>query len=293
MGMEVRATTRRVNAILPAWASALDIRFLDLVSTSEDQLAILLQDVDAVVHLAALNSRQSAADPISAIDVNVRGTQKLILAAAERGVQDFIYVSTAHIYGSPLIGRIDEKTLPRSTHPYAWTHRAAEDIVLGTPNVGGVVLRLSNAVGAPMDAGADCWMLVALDLCRQAIRDCEMVISGDGTQVRDFISMSDVTRVIGHMLLKPKPGADVGVYNIGGKCTLSVLALAKRIAEISKINPKIRTHVSDEMGQHEPTSKSLFYAIGKIESTGFDVTGKLDLELAEILEYCRTGRTQS
>ncbi len=47
----------------------------------------------------------------------------------------------------------------------------AEDYVLaahGNGLLGGIVLRLSNALGAPADPGVNAWTLIANDLCRQA-----------------------------------------------------------------------------------------------------------------------------
>ena len=116
--------------------------------------------MDAIVHLAAMNEMDCARDPAAALEVNTALTLRLLNAAVAAGVRRFVYLSTAHVYGAPLRGHIDERALPRPVHPYAITHRAAEDFVLAAFDAGrieGVVLRLSNGVGAPAHAAVDRW----------------------------------------------------------------------------------------------------------------------------------------
>ena len=84
-----------------------------------------------VIHLAALNERDSVKYPSEAIVVNIDETRIILENSIENNVEHFIYFSTAHIYGAPLEGNDYEKNLcPRPVHPYAITHNAAEDYVL-------------------------------------------------------------------------------------------------------------------------------------------------------------------
>jgi UDP-glucose 4-epimerase len=78
------------------------------------------------------------------------------------GVTKFVYFSTAHVYGSPLQGLIDENSTPRPMHDYAITHRLAEDYVLqanSDKDITGSILRLTNSVGSPLNSKENCWML--------------------------------------------------------------------------------------------------------------------------------------
>jgi UDP-glucose 4-epimerase len=109
-------------------------------------------------------------------------------------------MSTTHVYG-PQVGRLEETTLPAPRHPYATSHRAAEDAVLAASgNFTAMVLRLSNGFGAPTHAQANCWTLLVNDLCRQAVTDCTLRLRSAGLQHRDFIPLADVTRIVDHML---------------------------------------------------------------------------------------------
>ncbi len=124
---DLRVSTRCPPEDRPAWTGSIQVVQADLLV--EDALAGLLDGVDVVLHLAAMNARDCAADPERARMVNVVGTGKLLAAAEKAGVRRFVYVSTAHVYGAPLLGEISEETVPRPVHPYAITHRAAEELV--------------------------------------------------------------------------------------------------------------------------------------------------------------------
>lgn len=189
--------TRRMDCETPRWLDKAVIIRMDLLS--EDSLSEACKNVRYIIHLAALNKTECADDPEVAVRVNTLGTLKLLKAAERAGVERFIYMSTAHIYKSPLIGTITEDTLPRPLHPYAITHKAAEDFVFASHDrkrLVGIVVRLSNGFGVPAHKDVNCWTLLANDLCRQAATTGKLVLKSAGLQRRDFITLTDVGRAL-------------------------------------------------------------------------------------------------
>jgi nucleoside-diphosphate-sugar epimerase len=96
-GIAVTAATR--HDAIPAGADR-SIRIGDLAH--EHAWEGVLEDVDAVIHLAARVHvmRDSAADPLTAYRaINVRGTAQLARAAAAAGVRRFIFVSSVKVHG--------------------------------------------------------------------------------------------------------------------------------------------------------------------------------------------------
>ena len=282
-GFRVRMATRRATDNLPDWAGAFEHVRLDL--ESDESLDVACRDIDVIIHLAAVNAQEAAADPARADEVNVGGTERLIAAAARAGVKRAVYVSTIHVYGARLQGTIDETTPPRPAHPYASTHLAAENIVLTEPGLTGVVLRLSNSLGAPADATANCWMLVANDLCRQAVREKQIQLAGDGSGVRDFVCMSDVLRALAHVARLPTADLGERLFNVGAGSSISIRDLAQRVAErteqIFSYRPPVITGPPSGVSV-EPLS----YLSQRIAATGFRYQGDLDRELDETLRFC-------
>ena len=158
--------TRRKFSEIPDWAKSFQITNLNLCDTSSISDAIV--NLDTVIHLAGLDEQNSFRDIEAAWKINALGTQSLLSVANDKGIQKFIYFSTFHVYGD-CEGTITEETPAQPHHPYASTHRAAEDIVRfyqHYKNINTLTLRLSNAFGCPMDTEINRWALVFNDLCR-------------------------------------------------------------------------------------------------------------------------------
>ncbi|MGE3974373.1 MAG: NAD-dependent epimerase/dehydratase family protein [Bdellovibrionales bacterium] len=190
-GMKVRMTSRKPLPPLPVFEGA-EWASLDFASLNKTSLSAALKNVDAVVHLAALNDQQCRENPELALRVNGFGTQQLLEAATENGVSQFLYFSTAHVYGTPLVGKFSEDSPTQPMSHYTITHRVAEDYVLASPLKKKQVFRLSNAIGAPLLPETNCWMLLVNDLCRQAVKTGRLVLKTHGLQLRNFLSLAAV-----------------------------------------------------------------------------------------------------
>jgi len=286
---ELFVTTRNPAAAeIPGWIATDHCLRLDVLDDKDAVAACMGRDV--VIHFAALNEIDSLKDPERALLVNGLGTRKLVRAAEAAGVKRFIYFSTAHVYRSPLEGTITEKTLPRPVHPYAITHRTAEDFVLATTKPGkfrGIVIRLSNSIGAPINAKVDRWSLISNDLCRQVATTGEIRLKTPGTQERDFIALPDVARAVSHMIRLPEERIGDGIFNLGGERSLSILQLATLIQERCSITLGFRPPVI----RPEPVAGErivpLHYSIEKLKSTGFCPKEGLEQEIDRTLVFCR------
>ena len=246
--------------------------------------------VKVIIHLAAMNSHDCEDDPVKAVLVNTVGTLRLLEAARRQKVKKFIYFSTAHVYGRPLTGKITESLPTKPAHPYSITHRAAEDFVLSEndPNgLSGTVIRLSNAVGTPIDPGVNCWSLIANVLCRQAAATNKLVLETAGLQSRDFISIENVYQALAHILSLPDDAIRGQIFNLGSGKSMRIIDLAKliqgRCKRILGSTPEIKTPDS-------PSGKELQrldYRIDKIKSTGFKPIDSLTKEIDNTLIFCQ------
>lgn len=244
--------------------------------------------VDAVIHAAGMNARDCAADPVAALEFNGLATARLLAAAMRAGVQRFTYLSTAHVYASPLVGTITENTCPRNLHPYATSHLAGEYAVLAAGQRGqikGVVLRLSNAFGTPVWKDADCWTLLINDLCRQAVVTGRLQLHTGGTQLRDFITLEDVSRAVLHLLQVEPSRLGDGLFNLGGNAVVSVFSMTEQVAARWKVLtgkdlPIIRPEPSG------PLPEPLDYSSDKLKASGFSLTSSVHQEIDATLGLC-------
>ena len=257
---------------------------------SQDSLRHCCTDKDVIIHLAAMNAQDCLASPIDAIHINVIGTANLLRAAQDAGVKRFVYISTAHVYGSPLEGNITEDTLPFPIHPYATSHLAAEDLVLAAHRKGeieGVVLRLSNAFGAPRNVDVNCWSLLFNDLCRQAILEKKITLNSTGMQRRDFVPVTDVCRAICHMLSLPLQHFVKPVFNVGGNWAPTVFEAALLVADRIELKLGYRPMLHRLQPLLDLKSSDLRYCIDRLSDTGFCLTTDRLQELDHLIEFCK------
>ncbi|WP_426208422.1 NAD-dependent epimerase/dehydratase family protein [Massilia sp. TWP1-3-3] len=286
-GLSLRLTSRTPPALAPSWLVQGRLVAWD---SGDTDLTALLAGVDTVVHCAALNEIDSARDPLAALQVNGVDSVRLLLAAQQAGVRRFIYFSTAHVYGAPLAGVIDERTLTRPVHPYAISHKVTEDFVLAQHDqkkIDGVVVRLSNGFGAPIAADVNRWTLIANDLCRQAVSARKLVLKSSGLQRRDFVTLDDVAACVAHLIDLPSDGLQDGLFNLGGKHAMSMLELAEFIAIRCEAVLGFRPALERPAPLPGETAPELRYVVDKLESTGFVLRGGMSDEIDATLRLCQ------
>jgi len=286
--VNLRVLSRRDLERVPPWAGSVEVvrgDLRDLVA-----LTTAVAGVQAVIHLAAPDEVMSRKDPDEALEVTGQGTHRLLQASLEGGVRRFLYFSTFHVYGPWARGRITEETATRPVHPYAITHRLAEDYVNWFRHEHGLetlILRLSNAIGCPADPLVDRWTLVFNDLCRQAVLSGHLRLRSDGSQVRDFITLTDVARAIEHCLDLPDWGD--GLFNLGSGRTLSVFELAKAIAAAYADSRGKRVEIEHGPGRPGESTSPFEFCIEKLLATGFVLRGSFLEETLGTFELIEQG----
>jgi threonine 3-dehydrogenase len=88
--------------------------------------ALRHHEIDCIYHTAALLVRECEESPAAAFQVNVNGTFNLLEAARLLNVRNFIFVSSAFIYGSPPPKKVCDESLPRPTQVYPTTKVCCE-----------------------------------------------------------------------------------------------------------------------------------------------------------------------
>lgn len=154
-GHQVVGTVREMSKAADLRSEMIVIPQID--ESTEWQQSGALDDVDAVIHLAArvhvLN--ETEADPLAAFRrVNVEGTLRLAEQARAMGVKRFVYVSSINVNGdrsSPLMP-FTQDSLPNPTTPYGVSKFQAEHALRRTTaddnRMEVVILRPPSVYGA-------------------------------------------------------------------------------------------------------------------------------------------------
>lgn len=201
--------------------------------------------IEAVLHFAGLKAvGESVAQPLRYYDNNVHGSQVLLQACADAGVFNFVFSSSATVYGEPAQMPISEAcSVGQPTNPYGRSKLMVEDILrdlaVSDPRWRIAILRYFNPVGAH-ESG-----LIGEDpngipnnllpyIAQVAVGKLpELAVFGndyptpDGTGVRDYIHVVDLAE--GHLraleALHTRTGTHV--WNLGTGHGYSVLAMIR------------------------------------------------------------------
>ena len=278
----------RTHLSPPAWAPDATVVNLDLLN--RDQVDFACSGVSAIIHLAALNDRQATQDPYLAQAISGAGTRLLADAAAKHKVDRFIFMSTAHVYGSPLQGTVTEKTLTTNSHPYATSHLSGEREVSQRHQNGdfaGIILRCANGFGVPMDPSVNIWHVLVNDLCNQVASTGSMTLQSSGLQERNFIPIADICSAILHFLHIDAERVGDGLFNLGGPKSMTVLEMAHVIAERSRIVLNIDPPINRPLQIEPNASVPLDYRIDKLLTTGFSCVNDIYYEIDQLLNMCK------
>ncbi len=93
---------------------------------SQASMEAACENVEYVIHCAGMNAQDATKDPQKAFEFNGHVTGRLMDAAIKNHSFKFIYFSTAHVYGNPLVGNVSEASPLTNEHPYAQSNLAGE-----------------------------------------------------------------------------------------------------------------------------------------------------------------------
>jgi dTDP-glucose 4,6-dehydratase len=177
------------------------------------------------------------------IQTNVLGVQTLLESARELGEGRLIQVSTDEVYGSIDEGTWDELQPLQPNSPYSASKASGDLIARAFHNTFGVdvvVTRCSNNYGPYQNPEK-----VIPRFITNLIQNKPIEIYGDGSNVRDWLHVSDHCNAIWSVLSKGKSGS---TYNIGGGLELNNVALAQKILEVMNLKEDLIKFIPDRLG---------------------------------------------
>lgn len=174
-----------------------DLREHSILDT--EALGAAMTGVDGVVHLAALGSvPRSIADPVTTHAVNATGTLAILEAARAASVGHVSVASSSSVYGRNPAMPKGEREWVRPMSPYAVSKLATEQYALAYQESFGLTtlaFRFFNVYGPWQRAGHPYAAVIPVFL-DALLRGEPLPVNGDGSNSRDFTSVSTVCRVL-------------------------------------------------------------------------------------------------
>lgn len=205
--------------------------------------------VDSIIHFAgSIVVPESITDPLGYYDNNTVKTRSLIESAVRMGVPNFIFSSTAAVYGMPDVNPVTEDARLDPISPYGTSKMMSEMMLRDTSAAFAlryVALRYFNVAGADPEGRSGQSMPKATHLIKVASQAAlgqrpYLEVYGtdypteDGTCIRDYIHVSDLANAHSAALSHLRRGGDSLVLNCGygrGHSVMSVIDAVQRAAD--------------------------------------------------------------
>lgn len=208
------------------------------------------ENIEAVIHFAGLKAvGESCEKPLEYFRNNLGNTLNLLQVMCEHGVKNFVFSSSATVYGQPKSVPIKEDFPLSVTNPYGRTKLMIEDILrdvfAADKSMNIALLRYFNPIGAHKSGriGEDPNGIpnnLMPYISQVAIGKLEKLYvfgddypTRDGTGVRDYIHVLDLARAHTCALRKLAEAPGLVTYNVGTGKGYSVLEIVRAFEKAS------------------------------------------------------------
>jgi UDP-glucose 4-epimerase len=216
--------------------------------------------IDYVYHLAAY-----AAEGLSHFikrfnyENNLIGSINLINAAINYNVKCFVFTSSIAVYGTNQVP-MTEDVQPKPEDPYGISKYAVELDLEESYKLFGlnyIIFRPHNVYGERQNIG-DKYRNVIGIFINQLMQDLPMTVFGDGSQVRAFTYIGDISPIIARSIEIPE--AYNQVFNIGADFPYTVNQLTRQVSTVMKKEFRVehlpaRYEVKHAFSSHEKVQK--------------------------------------
>lgn len=221
--------------------------FIEGDITNPDLVDDLVAEADVVANFAAESHvDRSIEGARTFVNSNIAGTQTLLDAAVEHGVERFIQISTDEVYGEIVDGTFNEDERLHPRNPYAAMKAGADHLALSyyeTHDIPVTITRSSNNFGPRQHPEK-----LIPKLITRADAGKHLPIYGDGSNVREWIYVEDNCRAIERVRQK---GEDGEIYNIGSGEERTNLEVALAVLNAVGADEDLIEFVEDRPGHDQ------------------------------------------
>jgi len=187
-----------------------------------------LRDADVVFHEAASKKNVCLVDPERDLDVNGKGTLRLLMACRKCGVKAFIHASTGSVYGNTdSLLQENGPTNPVSYYGVSKLTGERYASMFNDDHMSVVIIRYFHVYGLRQEDDPHLGGVVAV-FKKQISDGGPVTIHGDGSQKRVFTHVNDVVEA-NMMAWRYHKKMGGRVFNCASNVPVSVMGLAGRL----------------------------------------------------------------
>ena len=231
----------------------------DITDFNDVSKAIKNQEI--VIHLAAkISVLESIKNPAETFRINVNGTKNLLAICKNNNIKKVIIASSAAVYGEgDKKIKVKEEKKKNPISPYGESKMKMEEEIEknnSSNEMDYIILRFFNIYGIGQTSE---YAGVITKFLEKIKKNQSLTITGDGTQIRDFVSISDVICSINNAIGYNKSG----IFNIASGNEITINELANLMIELcgEKLNIK---NIADKQGEIKYSQADILLAKQKL-----------------------------
>ena len=204
----------------------------DLTDVNDKELVRIIQKHHRVFHLAgSVGVEYIDKHPSETMMNNLTLAQKLV-PVFEQARRPVIFASTSEVYGNGPFAETDQANI--ATDKLRWGYATAKlmtEFMLRANKHPTTIVRFFNVVG-PGQLGD--YGMVLPRFVQAAKEGRDLIVHGDGKQIRSFCHVNDAVRALIKVAAIPNE-----IFNIGNDTPTTIQHLAERVVEVSGASSKV------------------------------------------------------
>lgn len=244
-------------------------------------------DHDVIIHASGPNATDSKDANIS--KKYYEESKRLIdMASISKNVKKFIFLSSIRVVSENYQGIITENMIVNPSSDYGKLKRAVETYLYtkkSENNMSKIILRISNGYGYPIHNLSDCWNLVVMNVCKQAIENGEIKLKSSGQSYKDFIPISTIVKVVNDIAMDKNLDSKE-IFNVSSGKSLKVIDFVNKIK--SRLDFKLSKKIKVSLNYSDSRIPTSNFTIDNSKIRNHQYIGILDHdeEINKLIDFC-------
>ncbi len=244
-------------------------------------------DHDIIIHASSPNA-------IDSKDINIskrylEETKTLIdMASISKNVKKFIFLSSIRVVSDNYQGLITENMAVNPSSDYGKLKNEIETylrVKKSANNMSKIILRITNGYGYPIHNLSDCWNLVVMNICKQAIENGEIKLKSSGQAYKDFIPISTIAKVVNAIAIDENLDS-TEIFNVSSGKSLKIIDFIMKVNE--KLEFKLSKKIKISLNNSDNALPALNFTIDNSKIKNRQYIDKLDHdeEIDKLIDFC-------
>ncbi len=224
-------------------------------SSIQDIEKLLLKQ-DIILHASGPNAIDCTKSDL--VKSYIDDTEYIIKCAKDfASIKKFIFLSSIRAVSENCQGVITEESDCSPTTHYGKLKLHIENLLTNNnfnDNLVRIILRITNGYGYPVHNSVNCWDLVVMSICKQAVLYGEIKLNSDGSNLKDFIPIKSISEITNNIINNENNNE---IFNVASGISIKVIDFINKIKNILelKLSKKIKISININSNSTASTSK--------------------------------------